>query len=175
MLAFTTLEIAQGSDADIIAGLEAIAEVLEVHAVTGPGDLHVRVVARSNEHLHDVLQRILQLPGITRTETHLALHSSIQRTVADLIATRAALVKPDVEWGTADTTRRKRPGRSSRCGSAPGVHPDAAQQDEFGFPVVLEAWQVERSGRGGVPGCELHRPSAVYSFSSDHRIFRRHP
>ena len=86
VLAFATLEIAQGSDAQILAGLEDIAEVLEVHAVTGPGDLHLRIVARSNEHLHDVLQRILELPGITRTETHLALHTSIQRTVADLVA-----------------------------------------------------------------------------------------
>ncbi|MFP5486849.1 MAG: Lrp/AsnC family transcriptional regulator [Acidimicrobiia bacterium] len=86
VLAFTTLEIAQGSGAPIVAGLEAIAEVLEVHAVTGPGDLHLRIVARSNEHLHDVLQRVLQLPGITRTETQLVLHTSIQRTVADLVA-----------------------------------------------------------------------------------------
>jgi DNA-binding Lrp family transcriptional regulator len=86
VLAFTTLEIAQGSDAQIVDGLEAIAEVLEAHAVTGPGDLHLRIVARSNEHLHEVLQRILQLPGITRTETHLALHTPIRRTVADLIA-----------------------------------------------------------------------------------------
>ncbi len=86
VLAFTTLEIAQGSDAQIVAGLDAIAEVLEVHAVTGPGDLHLRVVARSNEHLHDVLQRILELPGITRTETQLALHTTIRRTVADLVA-----------------------------------------------------------------------------------------
>ena len=86
VLAFTTLEIAQGSDAQIITGLDAIAEVLEVHAVTGPGDLHLRIVARSNEHLHDVLQRVLQLPGIRRTETRLALHTSIQRTVADLLA-----------------------------------------------------------------------------------------
>jgi hypothetical protein len=28
----------------------------------------------------------LELPGITRTETQLVLHTSIQRTVADLIA-----------------------------------------------------------------------------------------
>ncbi len=88
VLAFVTLEIAQGSDAQILAGLDAIAEVLEVHAVTGPGDLHLRIVARSNEHLHDLLQQILQLPGITRTETHLALHTSIDRTVADLVAAR---------------------------------------------------------------------------------------
>lgn len=86
VLAFTTLEIAQGSDDQITSGLEAIPEVLEVHAVTGPGDLHLRVVARSNEHLHDVLQRILRLPGITRTETHLVLHTTFHRTVADLVA-----------------------------------------------------------------------------------------
>jgi DNA-binding Lrp family transcriptional regulator len=88
VLAFATLEIAQGSDAQILAGLDDIAEVLEVHAVTGPGDLHMRIVARSNEDLHDILQRILELPGITRTETHLALHTSIDRTVADLVAAR---------------------------------------------------------------------------------------
>jgi DNA-binding Lrp family transcriptional regulator len=87
VLAFTTLEISQGSDAQIVAGLSGIAEVLEVHAVTGPADLHLRVVARSNEHLHDVLQRILELPGIRRTETQLALHTSLHRTVADLVAT----------------------------------------------------------------------------------------
>ncbi len=69
----------------ILGGLDDIAEVLEVHAVTGPGDLHLRIVARSNEHLHQVLQRILQLSGITRTETHLAVHTSIDRTVADLV------------------------------------------------------------------------------------------
>lgn len=87
VMAFATLEIAQGSDTQIIAGLTEIPEVLEAHAVTGPGDIHLRLVARSNEHLHAVLQRILELPGITRTETHLALHTSIDRTVADLIAT----------------------------------------------------------------------------------------
>jgi len=88
VLAFTTLEIAQGSDDKIVRGIEAIAEVLEVHAVTGPGDLHLRVVASSNDHLHDVLQRILALPGITRTETQLALHTPIDRTVADLVGRR---------------------------------------------------------------------------------------
>src|SRR5690606_23783668 len=50
VLAFTTLEIAQGNDASIVDGLAEVPEVLEVHAVTGPGDLHCRIVARSNEH-----------------------------------------------------------------------------------------------------------------------------
>jgi DNA-binding Lrp family transcriptional regulator len=52
----------------------------------GPATSTCASIARSNEHLHDVLQRILELPGIMRTETQLALHTSIQRTVADLVA-----------------------------------------------------------------------------------------
>jgi DNA-binding Lrp family transcriptional regulator len=87
VLAFVTLEIAQGQDDKIAAHLTAIPEVLEVHAVTGPGDLLCRVVARSNEDLHHVLQQVLGAPGITRTETHLALHTRLRRSEADLLTT----------------------------------------------------------------------------------------
>ena len=52
VLAFMTLEIAQGQEAAAIAELAAIPEVLEIHKTTGPGDLICRVVARTNEHLH---------------------------------------------------------------------------------------------------------------------------
>lgn len=85
VLAFVTLEIAQGQDDAIADHLTSIPEVLEVHAVTGPGDLLCRVVARSNEDLHHVLQHVLGAPGITRTETHLALHTRLRRTEADLV------------------------------------------------------------------------------------------
>lgn len=87
VLAFTTLKIAQGKDESIIEGLVEVPEVLEVHAVTGPGDLLCRIVARSNAHLHEVIGTILGLPGIERTETHLALNSPIDRTLADLVGT----------------------------------------------------------------------------------------
>ncbi len=90
VLAFTTLEITQGSGDTIVAGLSEIPEVLEVFAVTGPGDLHLRIAARSNEHLHAVLERVLELPGIRRTETKLALHTALRRTVADLVVSDAA-------------------------------------------------------------------------------------
>lgn len=85
VLAFATLEIAQGQDDAITEHLAGIPEVLEVHAVTGTGDLMCRVVARSNEHLHHVLQAMLAAPGIRRTETHLALHTRLRRTEADLL------------------------------------------------------------------------------------------
>ena len=84
VLAFTTLEIAQGSGAQIIEGLRGVPEVLEVHAITGPGDLHLKIVATSNDHLHEVLDSVLTLPGIVRTQTQLALRTSFERTVADL-------------------------------------------------------------------------------------------
>jgi DNA-binding Lrp family transcriptional regulator len=84
--AFTTLIIAQGSHDRVVAGLAAIPEILEMHTVTGRGDMLIRVVARSNDHLHDVLQRVAALPEVVRTETHLALATPVQRTVADLIA-----------------------------------------------------------------------------------------
>jgi DNA-binding Lrp family transcriptional regulator len=82
VLAFTTLEIAQGQEAAVLAALQSIPEVLEVHKTTGPGDLLCRIVARTNEHLHDVLESVLATPGITRTTTALALTSPVQRQLA---------------------------------------------------------------------------------------------
>jgi DNA-binding Lrp family transcriptional regulator len=82
VLAFTTLEIAQGQEASVIDSLAAIPEVIEVHKTTGPGDLLCRIVARTNEHLHDVLERVLDTPGITRTTSALALATPVQRPVA---------------------------------------------------------------------------------------------
>ena len=54
VIAFTTLEIVQGQERTVLDGLADIAEVLETHKITGPGDLLCRIVARTNDHLHDV-------------------------------------------------------------------------------------------------------------------------
>jgi DNA-binding Lrp family transcriptional regulator len=86
VLAFTTLAISQGSHNRIVAHLRTISEILEIHTVTGSGDLLIRIVARSNDHLHSVLQRIVSSPDVNRTETQLALSSTVLRTVADLVA-----------------------------------------------------------------------------------------
>ncbi len=82
VLAFTTLEIAQGQETAVIDSLTGIPEVIEVHKTTGPGDLLCRIVARTNEHLHDVLEQVLATPGITRTTSALALASPVQRPLA---------------------------------------------------------------------------------------------
>jgi len=85
VLAFVTLEIAQGRLADVTEHLAGIAEVLEAHATTGPGDLHCRVVARNNEHLQDVINSILSVNGIMRTTTQIALTEQLGHRVLPLV------------------------------------------------------------------------------------------
>jgi DNA-binding Lrp family transcriptional regulator len=89
VLAFTSIEIAQGRLADVVAHLDDIPEVLEVHATTGQGDLHCRVVARTNEHLQQVINRILEVQGINRTTTVIALSEQIPLRVQPLVAQAA--------------------------------------------------------------------------------------
>ena len=77
VLAFVTLEIAQGRLTDVVDHLADIPEVIEAHSTTGPGDLHCRVVARTNEHLQAVINRVLEVSGIVRTSTQIALTEQI--------------------------------------------------------------------------------------------------
>jgi DNA-binding Lrp family transcriptional regulator len=86
VLAFVTLEIAQGRLVDVTDHLAGIPEVLEAHATTGPGDLHCRVVGRTNEHLQEVITRILEVDGIMRSTTQIALTEQLGHRVLPLIA-----------------------------------------------------------------------------------------
>src|SRR4051812_14939853 len=72
--AFVTLEIRQVRGHDPLAQrLAAIPEVLEIHTITGSGDLLCRVVARSNADLQRVIDAIVTVEGVARTSTTLAL------------------------------------------------------------------------------------------------------
>ena len=84
--AFVLLTIVQGSHQQVVERLETVPEVLEVHTVTGTGDMLCRIVARSNDHLHDIIQHVVAAPEIVRTESRLALATPISRSVADLVA-----------------------------------------------------------------------------------------
>lgn len=85
VLAFVGLEIAQGWLEEVGSHLRTIPEVLEIHSVTGPGDLHVRVVARTNEHLQNVIGRMLDNPGIVRSTTQIALTEQLRHRVMPLV------------------------------------------------------------------------------------------
>lgn len=89
VMAFTTLEIAQGRGRDVLAHLRQIPEVLEAYTITGPGDLLCRVVARSNQHLQQVLDRIVEVHGILRSASTIALSTPIPYRVLPLVADAA--------------------------------------------------------------------------------------
>jgi len=90
VLAFTTLEISQGSHDETVRALAAIIEVIEVNTVTGSGDLLCRIVARSNDHLHDILQRVADVATVQRSQSQLALATAHRRSVIDVVlATRS--------------------------------------------------------------------------------------
>ena len=89
--AFVTLEIRQGSGHEAAAAhLAAIPEVLELHTVTGQGDLLCRIVARSNADLQRVIDLIVSYPEIVRTSTIIALAEQIPYRVMPLVAATAA-------------------------------------------------------------------------------------
>ena len=83
--AFATLEIRQGQGQAVLRHLQEIAEVLEVHTITGPGDMLCRVVARSNADLQRVLDRVTQYPEIVRTSTVIALSNPVRHRVLPLV------------------------------------------------------------------------------------------
>ncbi|MDX1448279.1 MAG: Lrp/AsnC family transcriptional regulator [Acidimicrobiia bacterium] len=78
VLAFSILELAQGRIRDVTELLSEIPEVLEAHTIAGRGDLLIRIVARSNDHLMELIETILASPHIARAETMIALTSQIQ-------------------------------------------------------------------------------------------------
>ena len=84
--AFVTAEISQGDrDVTVIEHLRRIPEVLEVHTITGTGDLMIRAVARSNADLQRVIDRIVSDPGIRRTSTVIALATKIDHRSVPLV------------------------------------------------------------------------------------------
>lgn len=89
VMAFTTIEVVQGRVADVVDPLRRIPEVLEVHSIAGQGDMLIRLAARSNEHLMDLLERILAIDDVARTSTSIALAGQIPYRTLPLVESAA--------------------------------------------------------------------------------------
>jgi DNA-binding Lrp family transcriptional regulator len=83
--AFATLEIRQGRREDVLAHLESIPEVLEVHTITGQGDMLCRLVAKSNPDLQRVLNLVTHFEAILRTSTVIAMSNPVRYRVLPLV------------------------------------------------------------------------------------------
>jgi DNA-binding Lrp family transcriptional regulator len=89
--AFVTLEIRQVRGHDPLAQrLAAVPEVLEVHTITGSGDLLCRVVARSNADLQRVIDTIVAEEGVQRTSTTIALATEVTYRTMPLVRAAAS-------------------------------------------------------------------------------------
>jgi len=76
--AFVTLHIRQvAGHVPVADQLALIPEVLEVHTITGGGDMLCRVVARSNADLQRVIDLIVDVQGVVRTESVIALDTPV--------------------------------------------------------------------------------------------------
>jgi DNA-binding Lrp family transcriptional regulator len=89
--AFVTLEIRQAGGHDSVThGLGVIPEVLEVHTITGTGDMLCRVVARTNADLQRVIDAIVEVAGVVRASTVIALDTPLPYRVLPLVRAAAA-------------------------------------------------------------------------------------
>src|SRR5580704_17101167 len=88
--AFITLEIRQAGGHDPVATrLAAIPEVLEVHTITGTGDMLCRVVARDNADLQRVLDAIVATNGVVRSATVISLATQVPYRILPLVRVAA--------------------------------------------------------------------------------------
>lgn len=83
--AFVTLEIRQGRGHAVAEHLGRIPEVLEVHTITGQGDLLARIVARSNADLQRVIDGMVADANIVRTSTSIALSTPVPYRILPLV------------------------------------------------------------------------------------------
>ena len=83
--AFLQLHLAQGKLDDVSSRLADIPQVLEAHSTTGDGDLLCRIVSRSNSELEQIVQTILDIPGVVRTRTDVSLSQRVPYRVLPLL------------------------------------------------------------------------------------------
>jgi Lrp/AsnC family transcriptional regulator for asnA, asnC and gidA len=67
---------------NVVPELEKIPEVVECHFTLGPYTLLIRLFAKNDEHLMQLLNnQIQEIPGVVSTETLMSLEERIQRRI----------------------------------------------------------------------------------------------
>jgi len=67
---------------DVVPLLEQIPEITEIHYTTGPYTMLIKMYARDNEHLMELVNsKIQEIEGVTETETLISLRTSLKREI----------------------------------------------------------------------------------------------
>lgn len=91
VITFCSIEITQGMGHEaLIAAVEDIPEILEMHTVSGNSDILVKIVAKSTVDLQRVLDVLSQATGVARTSSVIALSSPIENRLLPLVKAAAA-------------------------------------------------------------------------------------
>ncbi|MBT2384990.1 Lrp/AsnC family transcriptional regulator [Streptomyces sp. ISL-11] len=85
VLSFVHIEVTQGHLDPVAASLAEVPEIIEAFSITGGGDMMARVVARDAGHLEDVIQLLVQLPGVVRTRTEVVLRERVPYRMVPLV------------------------------------------------------------------------------------------
>lgn len=83
--ALSTITVTQGRLDEVVGHLRRVPEVLEVSVTTGDGDLLVRLAARSNQHLLEVLEGILKLEQVDRASSAIVLATPVRYRTLQLV------------------------------------------------------------------------------------------
>jgi Lrp/AsnC family transcriptional regulator for asnA, asnC and gidA len=67
---------------EVVPELEKIEEITEINFTTGPYSMMIKLYARDNEHLMELLNgKIQEIQGVTETETMISLRESLRREI----------------------------------------------------------------------------------------------
>ena len=84
--AFVTLELRQPGGHDPVAErLAVIPEILEAYTITGQGDMLCRIVARTNADLQRVIDAIVDVTGVVRASSVIALATPLPYRTGPLV------------------------------------------------------------------------------------------
>jgi DNA-binding Lrp family transcriptional regulator len=107
VVAFVTIEVTHRELDGVVGALRLLPQVLEVHEISGRGDVWCRVVATDTHNLQAALRSILRIKGVIRTETVLALHTHTPYRTEPLIS---RLAQGAAVQGTSVPTARPAAG-----------------------------------------------------------------
>jgi Lrp/AsnC family transcriptional regulator for asnA, asnC and gidA len=66
---------------EVVAALNQIPEVVECHYTTGQYDLFIKLYAKNNQHLLEIIHSKLQPLGLARTETLISFKEAFRRQI----------------------------------------------------------------------------------------------
>lgn len=91
--AYVGLYLKDPESFDAVAdALRKIPEVVECHYTTGGYDMFIKIYARNNHHLMNIIHDRLQPLGLSRSETVISFHEEIHRQVPILTAQEAQAI-----------------------------------------------------------------------------------